>query len=63
MWVCGAFVLGALISAAYGVVVPTDVSAEGRLSGAVGNANETAAALVAGAVLAVALVGRCAISR
>lgn len=57
MWVCGAFVLGALISAAYGLVVPTDANAEGRLSGALGNANETAAALVAGAALALALVG------
>jgi O-antigen ligase len=55
MWLLGSFVLGALISAAYGVFVPTDPNAQDRLSGAAGNANETAAALVAGAVLAGAL--------
>jgi O-antigen ligase len=51
----GAFVVGALISAGYGLAVPTDPEAADRLSGGVGNANETAAALVAGTVLAAAL--------
>jgi O-antigen ligase len=55
MWLLGCFVIGTLISAAYGVIVPTDPNAQERLSGAAGNANETAAALVAGAVLAGAL--------
>jgi O-antigen ligase len=55
MWLVGAFVVGALASAVYGLLVPTDPEAAERLSGAGGNANETAAALVAGAALAVAL--------
>jgi O-antigen ligase len=55
MWLLGAFVIGALISAVYGLIVPTDPNAPERLSGAAGNANETAAALVAGAALAGAL--------
>jgi O-antigen ligase len=55
MWVIGAFVVGALLSAIYGLAVPTDPAATERLSGAEGNANETAAALVAGAALAGAL--------
>jgi O-antigen ligase len=55
LWVIGCFVVAALLAAAYGLAVPTDPSASDRLSGAVGNANETAAALVAGAVLAGAL--------
>jgi O-antigen ligase len=55
MWVVGAFVIGALLSAIYGLIVPTDPVATDRLSGAEGNANETAAALVAGAALAGAL--------
>src|SRR4051794_29854669 len=54
-WVVAAFVLGALASAVYGLIVPTDPAATERLSGAEGNANETAAALVAGAALAGAL--------
>jgi O-antigen ligase len=56
LWLVGAFVVGALVSAAYGLAVPTDPAADGRLSGGVGNANETAAALVAGTALAGALV-------
>jgi O-antigen ligase len=56
LWLVAAFVVGALISAAYGLAVPTTPDAQGRLSGGVGNANETAAALVAGGVLAGALV-------
>jgi putative inorganic carbon (HCO3(-)) transporter len=55
IWVVAAFVLGALASAVYGLFVPTDPAAADRLSGAEGNANETAAALVAGAALAGAL--------
>lgn len=55
LWLIGAFVIGTLISAAYGMAVPTDPDAAERLSGAVGNANETAAALAAGAALAAAL--------
>jgi O-antigen ligase len=51
----GAFVVGALVSAVYGLIFPTDPAATGRLSGGTGNANETAAALVAGLVLAAAL--------
>jgi O-antigen ligase len=55
LWLTGAFVVGTLISAAYGVVSPVDPAEGERLSGSVGNANETAAALVAGVPLAVAL--------
>jgi O-antigen ligase len=55
MWLLGCFVIGALISAVYGLIVPTDPHAPERLSGAAGNANQTAAALVAGAALAGAL--------
>jgi O-antigen ligase len=54
-WILGAFVVGALVSAVYGLFVHTDPNATDRLSGAAGNANETAAALVAGAALAGAL--------
>src|SRR2546423_1356403 len=52
----GAFVVGALVSAAYGLAVPTSPEAGGRLSGGVGNANETAAARVAGTGPAAALL-------
>jgi putative inorganic carbon (HCO3(-)) transporter len=48
-------VIGALVSALYGLAVPTDPAAQERLSGAAGNANETAAALAAAAALAGAL--------
>jgi O-antigen ligase len=51
----GAFVVGAFVSAVYGLIVPTDPAADGRLSGGAGNANETAAVLVAGLMLAAAL--------
>jgi putative inorganic carbon (hco3(-)) transporter len=54
-WVLGAFVVGALISAIYGLVVPAPASDFGRLEGAGGDPNETAAALVAAAALAIAL--------
>jgi O-antigen ligase len=55
MWLLGCFVIGAVVSAAYGIAVPTDPHATERLSGAVGNANEVAASLVAAAALAGAL--------
>jgi O-antigen ligase len=55
MWLLGCFVIGAVISAAYGIAVPTDPHATERLSGAAGNANEVASALVAATALAGAL--------
>lgn len=55
IWVVGSLVVGAFIAAAYGLASPVPADEEGRLSGALGNANETAASLVAGGVLAVAL--------
>jgi O-antigen ligase len=55
VWVLGAFVLGALISAIYGLAVPAPPSDLGRLEGAGGDPNETAAALVAAAAIAIAL--------
>ena len=54
-WLLAAFVVGAVISAIYGLAVPTDPHATERLSGAGGNANETAASLVAAIALAGAL--------
>jgi O-antigen ligase len=53
--VVGALVIGTLISAAYGIVFPTEADADGRLSGALGNANATATALAVGVALAGAL--------
>jgi O-antigen ligase len=53
--VVGALVVGTLISAAYGIVLPTEADAEGRLGGALGNANATATALAVGVALAGAL--------
>lgn len=55
LWVVGSLVVGAFIAAAYGLVSPVPVDEDGRLSGALGNANETAASLVAGGALAAAL--------
>lgn len=55
VWVLGAFVVGALITAIYGLLVPAPPSDLGRLEGAGGDPNETAAALVAAATLAIAL--------
>jgi O-antigen ligase len=52
MWIVGALLGGALLAAAYGVISPGEVDAEGRLSGAFGNANETATALAVGVALA-----------
>lgn len=51
----GALVIGAFISAIYGLMVPVEPGVGDRLSGGTGNANETAAALVVGAVLAAGL--------
>ena len=53
--IVGAFVAGALVSATYGLITPVDPSESDRLSGGAGNANETAAALVCGAVMAASL--------
>jgi O-antigen ligase len=55
-WVLAAFVLGAFIAAVYGMMVPAPDYEIGRLSGAGGDANEVAASLVAGGILAVALM-------
>ncbi|MEA2419547.1 MAG: hypothetical protein QOE60_1753 [Thermoleophilaceae bacterium] len=56
VWVLGAFVLGAFISAIYGMLVPPPLEEIGRLSGAGGgDANEVAASLVAAGILAAAL--------
>ncbi len=52
-WVAIAFVLGALLSGAYGLLVSSGDAS--RLSGAVGEANELASVLLAGGVLAFAL--------
>jgi putative inorganic carbon (hco3(-)) transporter len=59
-WLMGAFVLGALLSALYGLFVTaggasTAQAAEGRLTGATAEANELAALLVVATVFAVAL--------
>jgi len=59
-WVVGAFVLAATASAAHGIVSPPAADqSEGvaRVSGTIGDPNEFAALLVAGLVLAVALIG------
>jgi O-antigen ligase len=56
MWLVAALLVGALISAAYGVAAPVEANVEERLSGAFGNANETAAALAVGVALAGGLV-------
>lgn len=55
LWVLGTFVAGALISAIYGLAVPPPAEDFGRLAGAGGDPNQTAAALVAAAALAIAL--------
>lgn len=55
MVVLGAFVVGAMASAIYGLAVPAPASDFGRLEGAGGDPNETAAALVAAAAIAIAL--------
>jgi O-antigen ligase len=55
MWVVGAFVIGAFLSGLYGIFVPPPAADIGRLAGAGGDPNETAAAMVAGLALATAL--------
>ncbi len=55
LWVVGAFVFGSLVAASFGMFAPSTPEVSGRLSGAVGGANETAAVLVAGLTLAAAL--------
>lgn len=59
VWVLAAFVIGALVSTAYGLVFPVgplpgDVS---RLGSAIGEANETATVLVAAVILSAGLLG------
>jgi O-antigen ligase len=55
-WVLAAFLAGAIISTAYGFVVPSATgSVNGRLEGGIGDANEQAAVLVAAIPLAIAL--------
>jgi O-antigen ligase len=55
LWVVGAFVIGAFLSGVYGLIVPPPAADIGRLAGAGGDPNETAAAMVAGLALATAL--------
>jgi O-antigen ligase len=55
LWVVGAFVIGAFLSGIYGIIVPPPPQDIGRLAGAGGDPNETAAAMVAGLALATAL--------
>ncbi|MFL5863020.1 MAG: O-antigen ligase family protein [Solirubrobacteraceae bacterium] len=54
-WVLAAFVLGAVISTAYGFVSPAAGGSDGRLEGGIGDANEQAAVLVAAIPMAIAL--------
>jgi O-antigen ligase len=56
-WIAAAFVAGALVSAAYGGLVGLGGDAA-RLSGAVGDPNQTAAVLVASGLFALALSAR-----
>ncbi len=53
-WVAAAFVAGAVLTAAFGIVVPQPTE-EGRLAGAIGEANELASVLVAALAVAIAL--------
>ena len=57
VWVVAAFVAGTAVSAAYGLIVPppADTLEADRLSGTLGNANELASILVAGAALSAGL--------
>ena len=52
-WVLAAFLIGAVISTAYGFISP--VASQGRLEGGIGDANEQAAVLVAAIPMAIAL--------
>ena len=55
-WVLAAFLIGAIISTAYGFISPAATgSVEGRLAGGIGDANEQAAVLVAAIPIALAL--------
>jgi O-antigen ligase len=53
-WLVWTFVAGALLSAAYGVAFPQPTE-EGRLAGAIGEANELASVLLAATVLSIGL--------
>ena len=53
LWVVGALVAGAVVAALYGMVAGAPADDPGRVG--IGNANETAASLVAGGTLAAAL--------
>ena len=55
--IVGALIVGALLGAAFGVLVPSFGEDPGRLSGALGNANATAASMVVTLVLLGGLVG------
>jgi len=59
VWVVAAFILGAVISAAYGLFHPTPVTDQefGRLTGTIGEANGEAAVLVAAIPLTISLIG------
>jgi putative inorganic carbon (HCO3(-)) transporter len=58
VWVLAAFLIGAIISTAYGFISPGATgSVQGRLAGGIGDANEQAAVLVAAIPLAVGLAG------
>jgi putative inorganic carbon (HCO3(-)) transporter len=55
-WVLAAFLIGAIISTAYGFIAPAATGAvQGRLAGGIGDANEQAAVLVAAIPIALAL--------
>src|SRR6202012_3624897 len=54
-WVLAAFLIGAVISTAYGFLTTTSGLNDGRLNGGIGDANEQAAVLVAAIPMAIAL--------
>jgi putative inorganic carbon (HCO3(-)) transporter len=62
VWVLSAFVVGAIVSTAYGAFNPAAAGAGdyGRLTGGLGDSNEQAAVLVAAVPLAVGLAGAVA---
>lgn len=55
IWIAAAFVLGATMSAAYGLTVHAPAGDLERLSGSVGEANELASVLIAALVMAIGL--------
>jgi putative inorganic carbon (HCO3(-)) transporter len=58
VWVLAAFLIGAIISTAYGFISPAATGAvDGRLAGGIGDANEQAAVLVAAIPMAIGLAG------